>query len=91
MRCDMVVVVLPEGDRRTSILNAGEPVQVETVRPKLAVEALHESVLSGLAWLNEMELDASAFCPEEHDLAGEFRPVVADNSCGELAGHFASA
>ena len=57
--------------------------QIETERPKLAVEAPGEGVLGRLAGLNEMQLDARLSGPEKHRLRSQFRPVVADNGLGQ--------
>ena len=76
MRSDMVVMVSPVADLSPGILKACEPMKVAAVVPELAVEAFHERVLRWLPRLDEMELDPSALCPEEHGLAGQFWAVV---------------
>ena len=52
----MVVVLSPMLDRRSSIFQAREPVQIQAVLSELPIEALNESVLSGFAWLDELQL-----------------------------------
>ena len=51
-----VVVLTPGIDQLSSFLQRGEPVFVQTGVAKLAVEALNERVLNGLAWLNETQV-----------------------------------
>jgi hypothetical protein len=83
MRSDVVVVRSPGIDCRTRILKASEPVEVKAVRFELAVEALDERILSWLAWLDEVQLDAGALRPKEHRFAGELRSVVANDRLGQ--------
>ena len=45
MRPDVVVVMPPVLDDGVSLLQAGEPMQVQTVVSKLAVEALYKGIL----------------------------------------------
>ncbi len=79
----MVVVLPPALDRRSSILQAGEPIEVQAVLSELPVETLYECVLSRLARLDEMQFHTRSFSPEEHRLAGELRAVVANNRFGK--------
>ena len=81
VRPDLVVVNPPALDDPPSIVQAGEPMQVQALVPELAVEAFDESVLSRLARLNEVQLYAGTSRPEEQRLAGQFRAVVADDGC----------
>lgn len=63
-------------DRRSSIFQAREPVEIQAVLSELAVKALYECVLSWLAWLDEVQLHSRFLRPEEHCLAGELWSVV---------------
>ena len=55
-----MVVVSPLLDRRSSILNGCEPVEVQAVLSELAVEALNERVLRWLPGLDEMQSHAGS-------------------------------
>ena len=60
---DVVVVRLLSIDGRFGVFDAGKPVQIETIRCELAVEALHTYVLSRLAGLDEVELHNASLGP----------------------------
>ena len=53
-----------------------EPVVVQTFVAKLSVEALEQSVLHGLAALDEMQRHMILRCPLIHDAAGELCSVI---------------
>ena len=65
---------------------APEPVPVQAAVPELAVEALHEGVLGGLAGLDEVQGRAGPLAPKAHRLAGELGAVVADDGLGRRRG-----
>lgn len=75
----MVVVGSPLRDFVSCICQAQEPVLFEAAVPELAVEALDERVLRRLARLDEGQRHLPLTRPEEHRLAGQLRPVIADN------------
>jgi hypothetical protein len=54
VRSDFVVVLPPGFDLPPRVLQADEPVLVQTLVPKLAVEALDEGVLHGFSRLDEV-------------------------------------
>ena len=51
----------------------------ESAVPELAVEAFDERILRRLARLDEGQRHVPLTRPEEHGLAGQLRPVIADN------------
>ena len=75
----MVVVDSPLIDFMPCIGKAQKPVLIEAVIPELAIEALDEDILCRLAWLDERQRHIPLTRPEEHRLAGQRRPVIADN------------
>ena len=75
----MVVVGPPLRDFVSCIRQAQEPVLVEAAVPELAVEAFNERILRRLARLDEGQRHLPLTRPEEHGLAGQFRPVIANN------------
>ena len=81
----MVVVVAPVVHDAPDVGEALEPVLVQAAVPELAVEALHESVLSGLARLDEVQRRARPLAPKAHRLAGQLGAVVPDDGLGSLA------
>ena len=70
----MVVVVAPVVHDAPDVGEALEPMLVQAAVPELAVEALHESVLGGLAGLDEVQRRAGPFAPKAHRLAGDLDP-----------------
>ena len=84
MRPEMVIVLPPMLFGRSSIFQAREPVEIQTVRSELAVKTVDECVLSGFAWLDEVQLRTRLLSPEEHRLAGElWWSVVTDDGFGK--------
>ena len=66
------VVVEPPGfDCLAGLREAHQPVLIEALVSKLAIEALDEAVLYRLAWTDESELDAVAIGPLIECPAGE--------------------
>ena len=53
-----------------------EPVFIQTLIPKLAVEALNVRVLRRLSRLNQQGCDAVLVGPLIEDLAGKLRPLI---------------
>lgn len=76
MRTMLVVVTTPFTDDGSGVSQAGKPVIVQALVPKLTVEAFDVSVLRGLAGLDELQGDAVGICPLVERLAGEFRTLV---------------
>jgi hypothetical protein len=58
MRPDLVVVLSPRFDSPSGAKQAAEPMLVQAVIAKLAVERLDEGVLRPFAGLDEMQPDA---------------------------------
>ena len=81
----MVVVVAPVVHDAPDVGEAPEPVPGQAAVPELAVEALHEGVLGGLAGLDEVQRRAGPLAPKAHRLAGRLGAVVADDGLGSLA------
>ena len=81
-----VVASRPRGGCAPDVGEAPEPVLVQAAVPELAVEALHEGVLGGLAGLDEVQDRAGPFAPKAHRLAGQFGAVVADDGLGRRRG-----
>ena len=82
----MVVVVAPVVHDAPDVSEPPEPVLVQAAVPELAVEALHESVLGGLAGLDEVQGRAGPLAPKAHRLAGRLGAVVADDGLGMRRG-----
>ena len=82
----MVVVVAPVVNDAPDVGEAPEPVLVQAAVPELAVEALHEGVLGGLAGLDEVQRRARPLAPKAHRLAGQLGAVVADDGLGMRRG-----
>ena len=75
----MVVVGPSLRDFVPCIRQAQEPVLVEAAAPELAVEAFYERILRRLARLDEGQRHLPLARPEEHCLASQLRPVIANN------------
>lgn len=75
----MVVVGSPLVDFMSSIGQAQKPVLIETAIAEPAVEALDEGILCRFARLDERQRHRPLTCPEEHCLAVQLRPVIANN------------
>ena len=65
---DVVVMIFPGIDSFARIVQAGEPVEIQTIVSEFAVEALDERVLRRLARLDEIQLHFGTLRPEEHCL-----------------------
>lgn len=78
----MVVMLAPVLDGRTSVVETGEPVQVQAVVPELAIEALDKGVLRRFSRLDEVQFHTRLAGPDEHRLARQFGAVVADDGPG---------
>lgn len=48
--------------------------QIQAILPQLPIETLDQSILSGLAGLNDIEFDAGTYSSEEHCLSGHRWP-----------------
>src|SRR6188768_2464857 len=82
MSSNVVVVVPPDGDFGSCMAERHEPVLVEALIAKLAIEALDESVLGGLAGLNEVQSHLVLIGPSVEGLANELRAIVSDDAAG---------
>jgi hypothetical protein len=83
-----VVLLLPGVDNRSCLRQAPEPVQIQTLIPKLAVEALDMAILCRFPWLDEVECDAIGVGPGVQRPSGELRAVVDGDLLGRaIIGH----
>ena len=101
VRSDSIVLLSPLLDRLPSFLKCLEPVAVQTLFAEARIEALDERVLNGLAWADEVQMDAVAVSPLIEGLRGELRSVIdadhrghadrhgklSQNLCNTLAAH----
>jgi len=83
---DLVGVAAPGLDLGLSVVEAEEPVVVQALIAELAVEALNVAVLDGFAGSDDVDLHAGLVGPGVQRLAGELRPVVADDELGSASG-----
>lgn len=67
----MVIVLSPAADNLSRLGQIRKPVLVQAEIPELAVKAFNKSILSRLAWLDELQLHPGLFAPEEHRLGSE--------------------
>ena len=72
---DFAVFLPPLGDDRARLLQGYEPVLVETLVKKLAVEAFDIAVLHRPSWLNMQVLDAVGQTPSHEGSARELRAL----------------
>jgi len=79
MRPHLVVVRSPLIDSHASLSEIPEPIQVQALISEFPVEAFDEGILSRLARLDEVQLDARPLAPEEHRLAGKLRAIITDD------------
>ena len=79
---EIVVFLAPVVDEQASFFQGAEPVLIEAVITEGAVEGLDEGILSRLAWLDMVQVDATILGPEMDGLAGELRSVVAGDGTG---------
>ena len=80
----MVVVAPPEVQLPTSVGQVEEHLDVQALVAQLAVEALAEAVLLGLAGGDVMPADLVLVGPFQDGVGRQFRAVVADDrlTCG---------
>ena len=76
MRPDLVVIGSPCGNALAGLLQRLEPVLIQTLIAKGAVEALDVRILGRAARLNEDMFDAVFLRPRHERPASEFRSVV---------------
>src|SRR4029079_6482101 len=81
----VVVVPSPGLDRCFRIDQAREVVLVQTLVPKFTVEALDESILHRLSWLDERESDTMSMSPEVERLSLKLGSVVTNDRLGKPA------
>src|SRR5277367_1090457 len=72
----LIVVLAPSLDLAPGVGQVLEPVRIQALVAKAAIEAFDETVLRRLAWLNVDQPDAALFGPREKATAGELRSVV---------------
>jgi len=75
----VVIVVTPLINYVSGFVQRSEPMSIQALFAELAIKAFNECILRRLAWLDKAELYTGFLRLEEHRLAGEFSPVVADN------------
>lgn len=80
-----VVVAAPLVDLKASLVQCSEPVHIQAVFSELTVVRFDKRILSRLAGLNELQLDATFLRPEEHRLARKLRTVVANDGLRQPA------
>ena len=78
----LVVVSAPSSDQDTSLLQTGKPVVIQALIPEAPIEALDERVLSRLAGLDQLELNAMLAGPLVERFAGKFWSLVCSNGLG---------
>src|SRR5204862_1313287 len=79
VRSDLVVVSTPSLAFSACLVEAEEPIGVQALSPKLAVQAFDECVVGRLAGPAEVESDAAHEGPQVELLTDEFRPIVEPN------------
>src|SRR5690554_2136226 len=79
VRADMVVLSPPQVDFDPRFVHGPKPLAVKTFVTELAIQTLHKRVLSRFAGLDKAQCHPGFFAPEEHRLACELCPVVADD------------
>lgn len=82
MWSSVIVVHAPRSHDRTSLREGSKPVLVQTLVPKLPVEAFHVSVLRRLAGLDEPQFDAVLVSPLIECFAGELRSLISPDRSG---------
>ena len=82
MRPAPVVLDLPSGQLLPSIAQVGEPMQVQTLVTKAAIEAFNERVIRWLAGSGELERDVVSVCPQIDKTPGKLAAVVTINPLG---------
>src|ERR1700712_1507211 len=76
VRPDLFVVLAPERDGRSGLLQRLEPLFVQALVPELAVEALDVAVLHGPSRLDQDVADCVGVGPAHEGTARELRAVV---------------
>ena len=76
------MVLAPDGDGRSGLVQCLEPVVVKALVPELAIEAFDVAVLHGPAKLNQDMLDAVLLRPCHRCPARELWPVVSPDRLG---------
>ena len=76
MRSHRVVLLLPLLDDLPCLSHAPEPVQIQALVAKLAVQALHVPVLHRLTRIDEVQRHPVLIGPRIQRLPRELRPVV---------------
>src|SRR5438046_8451844 len=79
VRSHLVVVSTPSLAFSACLVEAEEPIGVQALSPKLAVQAFDECVVGRLAGPAEVESDAAHEGPQVELLTDEFRPIVEPN------------
>ena len=59
----------------------GEPIFIQALIPKSAIERFHVRVLVRLAWFDQSQRDAITVGPRQHRFTGELRSVVRAYHC----------
>jgi len=72
----LIVISSPSRNEFSRVLQVTDPVFIQTLIPKLAIEALDVSVLRRLSRLNHHRRDAVVVGPLIEYLAGKLRPLI---------------
>ena len=80
MRSDVVVVVTPEGQLSSRVIQAVEPFLIQQLISQTAVEALDEGVLLRLSWVDVVPFDIVLIRPSQDRTTCELCAIVADNA-----------
>lgn len=79
MRPDGVVIVAPERQLATGVVQGIEDLLVQKLVTQAAVEALDEGVLLGLAWIDVVPGDGVLVGPPQDGSTGELGPPPRGN------------
>ncbi len=79
-----VVIDPPLFDGSPGVSQVGEPVFVQAFIPELSVKAFNKCILDRLTRFDEVQPDAVAISPFIQCLTDQFRPVIDDDSLGQL-------
>src|SRR5690348_6003329 len=82
MRPTPIVFATPGTDDLLSFVERREPVVVETLTAKRAVQTFNERILVRLSRLDEVQLNTILMRPLIHRRSGEFRPIVGPDHGG---------
>ena len=76
MRSLLIVISSPGRNEYFRVMQITEPVFIQTLIPKFAVEALDVGILGRFSRLNQQRWDTVLVRPLIEDLAGKLRPLI---------------